>query len=75
MQMSAHLNLRRLLAIIHVFAKIGVMQINLFVGCFFRCVEEDISLAHSLLDYGVVVTGDCFINFVKSGHVDLVDRY
>ncbi|XP_078483228.1 uncharacterized protein LOC100177124 [Ciona intestinalis] len=40
-----------------------------------RTLEEDASLAHQLLDFGVAVNGDCMVKSIQCGHYDLVDRF
>lgn len=44
----------------------------LFRRC--RSLEEDVSLSHLLLDFGVAFTGECLVESVRNGHLDLIDR-
>ncbi|XP_076809799.1 uncharacterized protein LOC143452640 isoform X1 [Clavelina lepadiformis] len=41
---------------------------------FLKCIEDDISLCHMLLDFGIAITGECLVKFIQHGHLDLVDR-
>uniref|UniRef100_H2ZLS3 Uncharacterized protein n=1 Tax=Ciona savignyi TaxID=51511 RepID=H2ZLS3_CIOSA len=40
-----------------------------------KTLEEDATLAHLLLDFGVTVSGECVVKSVEHGHLDLVNRF